>query len=94
MLLGKVIIWRSLRNEKEEVLPWTPFCDRQPTANQLLAFPGHTGTHKRHLLSGDIRVGARGRSSLWLPVSRDIQEVPYKDGVIMGTADDLELIKL
>lgn len=48
----------------------------------------------RHLLSRNVRVGAWGGPALWLPIGRDVQEVPDQDSVVMGTADNLELIKL
>lgn len=48
----------------------------------------------RHLLSWNVGVGARGGPTLWLPIGRNVQEVPDQDSVVMGTADYLELIKL
>lgn len=47
-----------------------------------------------YLLSGYIGIRAGRRSSFRLPVGRHIEEVPDKDSVIVGTADDLELIEL
>lgn len=47
-----------------------------------------------YLLSRNICVGAGGRPPLWLAVGWDVQEIPDQNGVVMGTADDLKLIKL
>lgn len=47
-----------------------------------------------YLLSGDVCIRARGRPALSLSIGRHVQEVPDEDGVVMGTADDLELVKL
>lgn len=49
---------------------------------------------REYLLSGDVCVRARGRPALSLSIGRHVQEIPDEDGVVMGTADDLELIKL
>lgn len=49
---------------------------------------------KRYLLSGYIGIRAGRRSSFSLAIGRHIEEVPDEDSVIMGTADDLELVKL
>ncbi len=47
-----------------------------------------------YLLSGDVCICPWGRSPLRLAIGGDVQEVPYKDRVVMGTANNLELIKL
>lgn len=47
-----------------------------------------------YLLSGYICIRAGRRSSFRLPIGRHVEEVPDKDSVIVGTADDLELVKL
>lgn len=47
-----------------------------------------------YLLSGYIGIRAGRRSSFRLPVGRHVEEVPDKDSVIVGTADDLELVEL
>lgn len=46
------------------------------------------------MLSGYIGIRAGRRPSFRLPIGRHVEEVPDKNSVIMGTADDLELVKL
>lgn len=59
----------------------------------------HTLAHtpyatRTSLLSGYICIRPGRRSSFRLPVGRHVEEVPDKDSVIVGTADDLELVEL